>query len=259
MVRGPPREIRRARALRLRGGRAVRRRANPRARGSVAAPERRRRPATRSASLRVFTGRPHDNIVQSYGAEFAEALEGSPRRRVARAREQRRAARSFGSCRSPRRSPPTSRRCAASSCRTGRTPRWPSNAAPPCARSRRSTPSESRPRAVSRVLRASCSWRSLRCWRASAAAHEMTHGRDGAARDARLASSLWQWTRSGNRAPGEGLTAMWPDGCAADANAAALRRRRPERHARDRRRRRACTRRRSSRFTGSTGRATSTR
>ena len=24
--------------------------------------------------LRVFTGRPHDNIVQSYGAEFAAAL-----------------------------------------------------------------------------------------------------------------------------------------------------------------------------------------
>lgn len=27
------------------------------------------------ASLRVFTGRPHENIVQSYGAEFAAALE----------------------------------------------------------------------------------------------------------------------------------------------------------------------------------------
>ena len=30
------------------------------------------------ASLRVFTGRPHDNLVQSYGAEFVEALKGSP-------------------------------------------------------------------------------------------------------------------------------------------------------------------------------------
>jgi len=30
------------------------------------------------ADLRVFTNRPHENIVQSYGAEFATALEGSP-------------------------------------------------------------------------------------------------------------------------------------------------------------------------------------
>ena len=30
------------------------------------------------ADLRVFTNRPHENIVQSYGAEFATALEASP-------------------------------------------------------------------------------------------------------------------------------------------------------------------------------------
>lgn len=30
------------------------------------------------AGLRVFTGRPHGNLVQSYGAEFATALESSP-------------------------------------------------------------------------------------------------------------------------------------------------------------------------------------
>ena len=30
------------------------------------------------ASLRVFTGRPYSNIVQSYGAAFAQALETSP-------------------------------------------------------------------------------------------------------------------------------------------------------------------------------------
>ena len=30
------------------------------------------------AGLRVFTDRPHGNIVQSYGAEFADALEASP-------------------------------------------------------------------------------------------------------------------------------------------------------------------------------------
>jgi hypothetical protein len=35
-------------------------------------------PGDIEAGLRVFTGRPHDNIVQSYGAEFAAALEASP-------------------------------------------------------------------------------------------------------------------------------------------------------------------------------------
>src|SRR5262245_49398303 len=30
------------------------------------------------ASLRVFTGRPQDNLVQSYGAEFVDALKGAP-------------------------------------------------------------------------------------------------------------------------------------------------------------------------------------
>ena len=31
-------------------------------------------PGDVEAGLRVFTARPHDNIVQSYGAEFAAAL-----------------------------------------------------------------------------------------------------------------------------------------------------------------------------------------
>lgn len=31
-----------------------------------------------AAGLRVFKGRPHDNIVQSYGADFARALEAAP-------------------------------------------------------------------------------------------------------------------------------------------------------------------------------------
>lgn len=35
-------------------------------------------PGDASASLRVFKGRPHGNIVQGYGAEFAEALEAAP-------------------------------------------------------------------------------------------------------------------------------------------------------------------------------------
>lgn len=35
-------------------------------------------PGDAKAGLRVFKGRPHDNLVQSYGAEFAKALEEAP-------------------------------------------------------------------------------------------------------------------------------------------------------------------------------------
>ena len=35
-------------------------------------------PGDIQAGLRVFTGRPHDNVVQSYGAELATALESTP-------------------------------------------------------------------------------------------------------------------------------------------------------------------------------------
>ncbi len=35
-------------------------------------------PGDAKAGLRVFKGRPHDNLVQSYGADFARALEASP-------------------------------------------------------------------------------------------------------------------------------------------------------------------------------------
>jgi hypothetical protein len=35
-------------------------------------------PGDARAGLRVFKGRPHSNLLQSYGAEFAKTLEGSP-------------------------------------------------------------------------------------------------------------------------------------------------------------------------------------
>jgi hypothetical protein len=35
-------------------------------------------PGDASAGLRVFKGRPHSNLVQSYGPDFAKALEGGP-------------------------------------------------------------------------------------------------------------------------------------------------------------------------------------
>ena len=45
-------------------------------------------PGDAQAGLRVFTGRPHENIVQSYGAEFAQALRSSPPGRMAGAAER---------------------------------------------------------------------------------------------------------------------------------------------------------------------------
>ena len=78
------------------------------------------RPAMSQAGLRVFTARPHDNIVQSYGAEFAAALEASPpgEWRALPSQEGLRAMRLKSiDAREARR---VRGRCAASCCRTGR-------------------------------------------------------------------------------------------------------------------------------------------
>ena len=96
-------------------------------------------PGDAKAGLRVFKGRPHANIVQSYGAEFAKALEAAPAGEW-HALPSREAGARCGSKSITPPSPPSSRPCAAWCCRTGPTPRWPSSAPPPCARWRRSTP-----------------------------------------------------------------------------------------------------------------------
>jgi hypothetical protein len=52
---------------------------------------------------------------------------------------------------------------------------------------------------------------------APSAAHEMSMA-EMELRETAPGLFLWQWTSSGNRSPGEGLTVTWPAGCAEDAN-----------------------------------------
>ncbi len=66
-------------------------------------------PGDVKADLRVFKHRPRENLVQSYGAEFATALDAGARRRMAGARDERRLARHAPRSRSRNRSPPTSK------------------------------------------------------------------------------------------------------------------------------------------------------
>jgi hypothetical protein len=88
-------------------------------------------PGDAKAGLRVFKGRPHSNLVQSYGPEFAKALEEAPpgEWRAQPTREGLRAMRLEAS----------SKPCAAWCCRTGPTPSWPNSAPPPCVCWRKST------------------------------------------------------------------------------------------------------------------------
>jgi hydrogenase/urease accessory protein HupE len=53
---------------------------------------------------------------------------------------------------------------------------------------------------------------------APAAAHEMSMA-EMELRESSPGFFLWQWTSSGNRSPGEGLTVSWPAGCADETNA----------------------------------------
>ena len=78
-------------------------------------------PADAQAGLRVFTGRPYTNVVQSYGADFAKALEAAPRDewRVLPSLEGARVMRLKSV--TPAK-PATLRTSAASSCRTGPMP-----------------------------------------------------------------------------------------------------------------------------------------
>jgi hypothetical protein len=101
------------------------------------------------AGLRVFKGRPHANLVQSYGPDFAKALEAGPagewRAMATResGREVWRAMR-LEAVTPGKRLP--SRSCATWCCRTGPMPRWPSAAAPRSARWAPSTRCAQRPR-----------------------------------------------------------------------------------------------------------------
>ena len=63
-------------------------------------------PGDAKAGLRVFKGRPHVNLVQSYGPEFAKALTESEQGTVARPADARRLARDAAQRRRRRRSRP---------------------------------------------------------------------------------------------------------------------------------------------------------
>ena len=94
----------------------------------------RRHAGDAKAGLRVFKGRPHANLVQSYGAEFAKALADVQAGRVAGAADARRLAGDAARRDHAAEAGASSRRCAAWCCRTGPTPPRPSSARPPCAR-----------------------------------------------------------------------------------------------------------------------------
>ena len=169
-------------------------------------------PGDAEAGLRVFTARPHDNIVQSYGAEFATALEARAGRRVAALPsseglrvmrlevDDAGAARRFEDLRgvvlqdwtdammAEQRSAAV-RALAKQVHRQGR-------------RTRRNE-------------RVSMRWSRCCCWRCvaqRASAHEMTHGRDGAARDAARRVPV-AMGRERQPPVADELTPLWPDGC----------------------------------------------
>ena len=145
------------------------------ARARLRARAERRHAGRREAGLRVFTGRPHDNLVQSYGAEFATALEASPPGRVAGAAEQRGLARHAPRVDRRRRSRRCSRTCAASCCRTGPTPRMAEQRSAAVRALAKKYTSRSRPRRdEARAARRGCSRCSCCCRERDAAAHEMS-------------------------------------------------------------------------------------
>ena len=109
----------------------------------------------------------------------------------------------------------------------------------PCARSRRSTPSKSRPPRRERVAARFSARRAAALLASVAAAHEMTHGGDGPARDARPASSSGNGSRAATASSARGSRRGGPTGCTRRRERLALRRARLERHVRYRRRRRA--------------------
>ncbi len=136
-------ELRRARALRLPGSGARRRILRSRgARVRARAELRHAAAMPRRACASSRAGRTPTRAELRRGVrQGARSIAG---RRVARAASSEKAgARCALEAVTPARAGGLRARCAASCCRTGPTPRWPSSAPPPCARWRRSTRSRS--------------------------------------------------------------------------------------------------------------------
>ncbi len=190
------------------------------------------------AGLRVFKDRPHDNIVQSYGEEFATALESSPAGewRALQTKSGWRAMRLESIVADSK--PPISSSCAAWSLQD-----WTD-----------AVMSEQRSAAVAAlgeevhhrdrwseaVMRQAviCVLLALLALVSSAvSAHELSMA-EMEVRETSPGEFLWQWAASSDKAPAVVLAPVWPETCAVGHEHAPLRRERLVRHAPRRWRRR---------------------
>jgi hypothetical protein len=177
-------------------------------------------PGDVKADLRVFKHRPRENLVQSYSAEFAAALDAGPvgEWQALATRDGWRAMR-LESITKPQsadfeaikgRSPPRLGRCHARRAAQRRG-----------ARTREEVHDQGRGqegtmRALLRVV-SLCALAALALLSSSAFAHEMTMA-EMELRESSPGEFLWQWTASGNVPPSEELQLVWPHGCSADAS-----------------------------------------
>ena len=202
--------IRRAGALRLSRKRYSRASASEAAVRAFAETLHKGAPGELNAGLRVFKGRPHANIVQSYGEEFAKALEES-RRAVARppTREGWRAVHVEAvTPREARRLRDAARRGAA-----GLDRRHDGGAANRRgARARHEIHREVRASQMRFCLAAGTGARDR-----GAGAHEMSMA-EMQVRQISHSEFLWQWTASGARPASDELRPAWPEGCSAEAS-----------------------------------------
>ena len=169
-----------------------------------------------NAGLRVFKGRPHSNIVQGYGEEFAKALEESPAGewRALPTRDGWRAVQ-LESVTPPKAAVLRSaaRRGAAGldRCHDGRTEDQGS--------ARTGEKIQSHGRNTSKMNR----WlrtlllAALGLLASAAAAHELSMA-EMELRQLSRSEFLWQWTASGSRPASQELNPVWPEGCRAESN-----------------------------------------
>ncbi len=156
-------------------------------------------PGDARAGLRVFKGRPHDNLVQSYGADFAATLERATPGvwQALQTREGWRAMRldSIAAAK-----PASFEALRGVVLQTGPTPPRPSSAAQRCARWPRSTRSSSRARPNDQAAHSRAAAGSAGVVVRRAARARDDHGRDAAARD-HAREFLWMWDgqREGQR------------------------------------------------------------
>ena len=191
-------------------------------------------PGDAKAGLRVFKGRPHANLVQSYGAEFAKALESRPP-------GEWQALRTRDGWRAMRLEAITPARPAVFEALRGVVLQdWTdatlaeqrTAAVRALAKKYKREASRAASAHEARLLR----WLllaalALLAGAAPASAHEMSMA-EMEVRETAPGEFLWQWSAAATSARwATDLTPLWPDGCTAEAERPALRQRRPARHA----------------------------